>query len=170
MKHHFSAITIVLFFLSFNVISQDRAFGRISTEIIPPIIVEEKKQLGFGSFMIDESGGSIILSTENERVADGNIRLVDSPYSAGKFTVIGSPGSLITISMPAKSIHFSVEGNNQLIILDNFTTNIPDCGIQTCQQNGIVEVNIGATLHVEQSSEIKTISDRKTYEIVFMYN
>lgn len=170
-KNSFAILTIILTFPCL-VLSQNKISGNIRTEITPPIIVEEKEKLGFGTFTVNDRGGIIRLSAESERIADGDIRLLDSPYSAGKFSIISSPGSLITIIIPRNTLTLPIAENTKRIILNNFTTNLPDCGVLTCRQNGILEVNIGATLHVEKVTEIKKSSNenKRSYEIVFLYN
>lgn len=150
--------------------AQETSIARITTEIVPPIIVEEIKRMRFGTFAIDSNEGSIILSAHNERIATGSIKLIESQYNAGKFTVFSTPGSLVTLSLPKTSLSFVLDNGRFCFTLDNFNACIPESGMFICQKNGKTEVNVGATLHSVPPSKGFTGTNRNTYEVVFLYN
>lgn len=144
--------------------------ARISTEILPPIRLEENQRLRFGAFALVDQQGSISLTANNERVATGRIQLIESQYNAGKFTIFSKPGSIVTLSLPKQCIRLSIENGRYCFLLNNFTANIPECGVFACNQNGITEVQVGATLNTVDPGSLDMGLSSNTYEVVFMYN
>jgi len=166
-----SWLPLLFFILSFQAaLSQQIVTARISTEIVPPIMVVENLRMRFGAFSVNDNQSSVTLSTSNERIALGNIKLFDSQFNAGKFTIFSTPGSLVTLTLPKKCIRFSLENGRYCFALNSFKSNIPDSGILICPLSGKTEVNIGATLHSVAKSDGNSGMNRGTYDVVFTYN
>ncbi len=166
--YHFFLLAFI--FVCQNLSAQQVQTARISTEILPPNRLEENQRLRFGTFAMGGQDGSISLTVNNERVATGRIQLIDSQHNVGKFTFFSRPGSLITLTLPQQCVRLSADNSKYCITLNKFTANIPECGVFTSNENGITEVNVGATLNAITTGNTNTGFTNNTYEVVFLYN
>jgi hypothetical protein len=149
--------------------AQTSAMGRITTEIVLPITVVQSQDLNFGKIISSADGGTIIITPKGERISTGNVMVLDE-FSAGKFALTCRPNSLVMISLPQLPQKlYSNNGSHELTV-DNFSSNIPESGQIARQSDGMVDISIGASLHLGNWSNNPTGIYSGTYEIVFMYN
>lgn len=159
-----------LFFTFIYIVAQVEITARLSSEIVPPIVIEEKQQMQFGTFALGTKASAITISTENKRIADGNVKLFEGTYNAAKFSVLTTPGRLLTVALPQNNIHLTLRNPNVTLSLGEFTANIPDSGMFICNEDGTTEVKLGATLRIIESNNQRPHLANAKYDVVFLYN
>ncbi|GAB2769787.1 DUF4402 domain-containing protein [Salinimicrobium soli] len=138
---------ILLLFLFFGCLvarSQATATFTASATIIEPIGISTTSNMSFAHLEAG-SGGSVILSPEDQRFTTGDVHLAaGGEVSAAAFEVTGQQGFSFSISLPEQDFILS-NGSDQLI-LKNFTSNLQEKGFLP---GGVAQVKVGATLEVK---------------------
>jgi hypothetical protein len=162
-------LLFILLFIPFISYTQTSVIGRMEAEILTPVSVIETELLNFGKIIIEVGGGTVVISPMDERLATGNIILVDDNYTAGKFLLSGVPESLASIQLPSVPQKiYSTKGSSEITI-DKFTSNIPVGGQIMRQRDGKAEIAVGATLYINgMNNQMGFYSG--SYEVVFTYN
>jgi len=150
--------------------AQSSTTGRIKTEIVSPLMVEESTQMNFGRFVSDMAGGTIVLSPQGDKIAGGNILLLDDPVESAVFIIKGAPGTLVAIKLPEIGVKLYSENGFHTLIVDQFVSDMPPGGKIISDIEGRLEVKIGATLHVGDWQSNPPGFYAGTYDVVFMYN
>lgn len=151
-------------------LAQTTTSGTITTEVVSLLTAEETAVLSFGKVSPDAGGGSVQLTPQGERVASGNILLVNSDYSIGKFTLRGAQNSLVSILLPDAPRPLYNASGKQEIQVGEWMTNVPEGGLIMETENGQSEINIGATLTIGNWSSSPRGFYSGTYQVIFMYN
>jgi len=164
MKNKKWCLFIIPFMINISAFSQVSVTGTVYTEIVPLASAKETVQLNFGRFSPEIGGGSITITHDGTRVANGSVTLLDGPFSQGTFTVSGSENNSLSVLLPG-TLHLLYHNNSiNTVYLDKWTFNIP--GITT----GNKLVYIGATLNF-RSLEINPAGFYTgTYQVIFFYN
>lgn len=149
---------------------QTSVFGKMEAEIAVPVSASETELLNFGKILPQTGGGTVRISAMGERVATGNVTLVDDIYSAGRFIVSGMPSSLVSIVLPQTPQKMVLANSNSEITVDDFVSDVPIGGQIIRQGDGKAEVTIGATLYLGNSLSNPAGYYTGTYEVIFMYN
>lgn len=162
---------LFLFVLTVSEIyGQANVFGKMEVEIALPVAASETELLNFGKVLPETGGGTVRVSAQGERVATGNITLVDDVYSSGRFIVSGMPNSLVSVILPQTPQKMVLANSNSEITVDEFVSDIPLGGQLIRQADGKTEVSIGATLYLSNSLSNPAGYYSGTYEIIFLYN
>jgi hypothetical protein len=169
MKGGLFMVMTALAVITIPSLAQTSVTGNIQTEIIVPTTIVETELLNFGKIISKSEGGSVVLSPKNNRVSSGSISLTDDQYSAGSFAITSFPNRLISMVLPqsAQKIHSS-NGLYKLTV-DQFISDIPTNG-QLTNSNGKLEINIGATLYIDNYIFNPSGIYFGTYEIIFPNN
>ncbi|MDP4278211.1 MAG: DUF4402 domain-containing protein [Bacteroidota bacterium] len=164
-------IIVGLFLISYlPVVAQSSVTGKMEAEISIPVTAVETELLNFGKIVPETGGGTIKITSGNERTATGDITLLDDVFNAGKFVVSAVPNSLVSITLPQTTQKLTLANGNAEIGVDNFESNVPVGGQVIRQSDGKAEVSIGATLHIGNGLSNPAGFYTGTYEVVFMYN
>lgn len=153
-----SLLVSILFFLygSFAY-SQTQATATFtaSVTIIEPIGITNTSDMNFAS--VDaKTGGSIILTPENDRITTGGVALEDgSTVSAAIFKVTGQNGYSFSLSLPEGE--YLLSDGIETLILRDFTSNFQESTISSTTP----EIKVGATLDIkagQQPGNYKTLT------------
>jgi len=155
---------------SITVDAQTTVVGRLNTEIVIPITVVENEQLNFGRVISTGEGGMILISPKSERLATGNVRMLDDRFSAGKFLLSAAPNSLVSVLLPQTPQKMFLNNTSHELTVDNFISDVPTGGYVFGSTKTNFEVSVGASLHVGNWSNNPAGVYSGTYEIVFTYN
>lgn len=153
-----------------SAVAQSGTTGTITTEIVSLLTAEETSVLSFGKVAPDAGGGSVQLTPTGERLAQGNIMLVNSDYSIGKFTLRGAQNSLVSIILPEAPKPLRNSSSKEEILVGDWITNVPEGGMVMESDNGFTEINIGATLTIGNWTSSPRGFYSGTYQVIFMYN
>lgn len=164
MKNLKSCLVIFTVFMTCSTYGQISVTGTAYTEIVPIASANETVQMNFGRFYPEAGGGSITISPEGIRMANGNVKLLDGAFSQGIFTITGSEINSVNVSFPVTPQLLYHTNSINTIYLDQWTFSIP---IST---SGEVIVNIGATLNFGSLDSNPSGLYVGTYQIIFTYN
>lgn len=172
MKRIETIIVVLFALLAYLPVSaQSRLTGRIKAEVVIPISVTETEPLNFGKLISSSEGGQVILSPRSERVNMGGVNGFNNDYfAAGRFVVTGSPNHLVTVTLPQGGQKLHSNTPSQELTVSDFTTDIPVGGQMIPENNGRLDVGIGATLYVGNWLSSQAGIYTGTYELVFTYN
>lgn len=103
--------------------------------------------LSFGSFTAG-SGGSVTVSAGGGRLKSGGVILVNqgSSASAAQFTVTGTPGTTIDITLPSDGVVVLSDGAAGTMAVNGFTSSPSGSGVLS--GGGTLLISVGATLTV----------------------
>jgi hypothetical protein len=164
MKKIKSYLLIIVFLVNISAYSQVTVTATAYTEIVPLATVKETVQLNAGRFSVLDDGGSITITPEGTRLANGSVILLDSPFSQGIFTLTSPESNSISVLLP-KTPQFLFHTNSvNSIYLDNWTYDIPK------YRNGYVIINVGATLNFKSAEFNPAGIYTGRYQIIFFYN
>ena len=150
-------ISILLLFYGSISYSQTQATATFtaSVTIIEPIVITTTSDMNFAS-LDAKSGGSVILTPENDRIITGGLELADgSMVSAASFKVTGENGYSFSLSLPQGEYLLS-DGSENIVIRD-FTSNF----IESDLSPSTPEIKVGATLDIkagQQPGNYKTLT------------
>lgn len=150
-------VNILFFFIGSLGFCQTQATATFtaSVTIIEPIGITNTADMNFAS--VDaKTGGSVILTPENDRFTTGGVELEDgSTVSAASFKVTGESGFSFALSLPQEEFILS-DGTETLIIKD-FTSNYKESTFSSSTP----EIKVGATLDIkagQQPGNYKTLT------------
>lgn len=150
-------ISILLLFYGSISYSQTQATATFtaSVTIIEPIGITTTSDMNFAS-LDAKSGGSVILTPENDRIITGGLELADgSMVSAASFKVTGENGYSFSLSLPQGEYLLS-DGSENIVIRD-FTSNFTESDLSPSTP----EIKVGATLDIkagQQPGNYKTLT------------
>lgn len=137
----------VVVFVAINV-----GLGLAVPGLAPPcaaIAIDRTGDLGFGSIVAGNAGGSVTVAPNGDRNAGGDVAL-GSAVGAGaaRFTVSGDPLSAFSVILPASTN--LVDGGASMVV-DTFTSSPSGSG--ALGAGGTAEIKVGATLRVGAGQE-----------------
>lgn len=164
MENKKRCLFVVLFLITISAFSQVSVTGTVYTEIVPLTTAREIGQLNFGRFSPEAGGGSITITYDGSRVANGAVTLLDGPFSQGTFTVSGSENNSLSVILPVtlQLLHHNKSVNT--VYLGKWTYNIPG----TTSGNKLVYV--GATIYFSSLEFNPAGFYTGTYQVIFLYN
>ncbi|MEG9326716.1 DUF4402 domain-containing protein [Salinimicrobium catena] len=145
--------------------TQATATFTASVTIIEPIGITNTAEMNFAA-LDAKSGGSVILTPDNDRLASGGVELADGTnVSAASFRVTGQQGFSFAISLPQGEYHLT--NGSQNIILKDFTTNLDGSGNFS---GGTAEFRVGATVEIEPGQQPGTYNSIGELPVTVHYN
>jgi len=166
------SVVLLILYSSDKLSAQNRITGKIKTEIVFPVTVAESEPLNFGKIINSADGGRVIISPSGIRESIGSVRgFGNDIYSAGKFIITGPPNLLLDISLP-EGDHFIFSETNamKMIVRDFVSLPTANTQIHIPNQEGKLELAIGATLYVSNWLANPPGIYTGIYEIVITYN
>lgn len=171
MKYLLTLLLLVSTFGSlYNTNAQTNALGSISTEIVSLITAEESAFLNFGKISALNSKGEVQITPQGERITNGDVLVVNDDYSVGKFVIKGAKNSVISVILPQSSQQLRSSNGNYNVSVEHWACNTPQEGIVVNEKDGKIEVNIGATLRINNADNNPTGLYTGSYQVTFMYN
>lgn len=167
-------LIITLFALiGFKANAQATAVATTSANIVTPITLTKNIDMNFGNVAVGNTGGTVILTTNNTRTPSGGVTLpvVNGTVSSAKFTVTGFAGSTYAITLPTTVIISDGAGHEM-------TVNGFVCSPTPGGTNGLASIltagtdfmYVGATLNVN-SAQVAGLYDNATdLSITVNYN
>lgn len=122
---------------------------RIETDDPLPLSIVLEGELSFGALTVGSISGSLSISPEGTRIPQGGVSAVYSSYSEGKFTVYGTPNTLVTVQLPAGAV--SLESGTSTMPVDEFVTDTPLT--TTLDENGKATWKLGGKLNVSAGQQ-----------------
>ena len=160
-------LLILIFFFGITGYAQTQATATFtaSVTIIEPIGITNTAEMNFAS-LDAKSGGTVILTPDNDRLASGGVELADGTnVSAASFRVTGQQGFSFTISLPQGEYYLT--NGNQNIILKDFTTNLDSSGDLS---GGMAEFRVGATVEIQSGQQPGTYNTIGELPVTVHYN
>lgn len=145
--------------------SQTSIIGRVQGEIVDAIQLKEEQILNFGKITV-ESDGTLTISPNGERVANGNLFFYDDIYNNAIFKICGRRNSLFCIQMSEFEKLKSFDNGYNLVVT-NFKTSLMSGNVGQMDDDGYCTFQIGATLNVP--SNLKPGFYSGTYNITASY-
>lgn len=144
--------------------TQATATFTASVHIIEPIGITTTSNMNFAS-LDAKSGGSVILTPENERIISGGLELADgATVSAASFKVTGENGYSFSITLP-KGEYLLSDGSETVIIRD-FTSNYSEAEFSASTP----EIKVGATLDIEAGQKPGNYKTLTAIPVTVNYN
>ena len=109
------------------------------------ISIENIQNLSFGRFVAG-NGGSVTVSTDGSRSADGIVLIPSSQVTAAQFTVRGDPNATYSIQLPGNDL-VSLTGTGIDMFINNFISTPSGVGGQL-EAGGSQALSVGGTLKV----------------------
>ncbi len=162
-------ITGLFLLIAYSGFSQSSASVtiRTSAEIVDPIKISKTVDLNFGSVIGGYNPGSLILSPDGTRTANG-VEISNSiPGEVNPAEAIISHGNNnYSITLPSTFSLFNSSNPSQTLIIDQFTW-IPT---PSSEGNGTDIVKIGATLNLEANQIPGSYSNPAGFNVTVSYN
>ena len=147
--------------------AQNTVTGEIIAEVIIALTAEENQPLSFGRFSPEATGGSLVVSPDGIRQAEGTVVPTGADHSPGRFRVTGQLKSQFEVILPEGPVMLTREGGNETMLVRNFTLD-NDNEIWVLE-DGTHQINLGATLEVGSLENNPTGMYSGTYSIIFLY-
>lgn len=166
------SVVLLIFYGAEKLSAQNRITGKIKTEVVFPVTVIESEPLNFGRIINSTDGGRIIISPTGIRESTGGVRGFSGDfYSAGKFIITGPPNLLLDLSLPQGDQFLFSETNAMKMVVRDFVSSPPAATqIHIPNQEGRLELGIGATIYVSNWLANPPGIYTGIYEIVITYN
>lgn len=164
----YKALSFIFYLISTVGFSQTSSSASINTqvEIVNPIKITKSVDLNFGSVIGGLNPGTVILSPDGIRTANG-VQISNAiPGEVNAAEAIVTHGNNnYAINLPTSFSLFNQENPNQLIIIDTFTVN-PIINAE----DGTDVLKIGATLNLEANQIPGFYSNSSGFNITVSYN
>ena len=130
------------------------------------VAIENVQSLSFGSFVAG-NGGSVTVSTNGNRNADGGVVLIRSSQgTAAQFTVSGDPNATYTIQLPGDDF-VSLAGPGTDMFINNFIST-PSGVKGQLGAGGSQALSVGGALNVGSNQAPGSYSG--TFSVTVSYN
>lgn len=149
----------VILFAGSNAHAAD-ADGSASATVEAPIGIAAGQDLIFGTFAPTGAAGTVTLSNAGAFSSSGIDVLNSGTAQQGTFTITGSSGAAISVTVPASATLNDGGTNNMTATLTSDTL--------TTLTGGSVTLNVGATLAVGASQAAGSYTG--TYNVIVAYN
>lgn len=172
MKKVISLLFVVALFigtpLSLN--AQSSVTAHATAEVIMALSATETAQLNFGRFSPEISGGEVKLSPEGVRTATGTVALSGGTYNAAIFVLTGQNNASVSIVIPTAPALLSNSETGKTMQVTDWES-YPVAGTNAAVlNNGLLNLNVGATLKVGTRNDNPVGIYSGTYSITFSYN
>ncbi len=162
-------IFTIVFFLPGKVWSQVSVKAETFAEVIDALSANEDESLNFGRFSVGSNGGTIIISPDGLRTAQGTAVAAGGNYSPGRFMVTGAAGATFTIELPDEPAILVHDQSGKTMQIDGWLSD-PPSGESSTLPDGSRLVSIGARLNVGTVDENPVGQYAGTFTITFAYN
>lgn len=142
-----------------------------SAEVIQALTATENSTLNFGRFSPERAGGEIRMSPEGIRSATGSIAMGGGLYNPAIFYLTGQPDFSVTINLPTIPVLLTNSANGKTMVVGEWES-LPrsnGSGVKILN-NGLLTLNVGATLKVGNMNDNPVGLYSGTYAITFAYN
>lgn len=166
----FLNITIILL-SNGSLFAQTSINAHASAEVIQALTASESAALNFGRFSPESVGGEIRLSPDGIRSTTGSVSLGGGLYNPAIFNISGQPDFNVVVNLPSTPILLTNSSNGKTMQITNWVS-IPASsasGIKI-QSNGMITLNVGATLKVGTMNDNPVGMYNGTYAVTFSYN
>ncbi len=127
------------------------------------IALSRISNLNFGWVTVGTNGGTVVIAQDGTRSKTGDVGLVQSNPTAANVTITAQDFSFVLITLPEVTM-LSDGGSNTLSLI--FDPSIS--GEQPTQGTGILEMKIGGTVQIPQSTPAGVYSG--SVELTVVYN
>lgn len=160
-------ILFLLFgFSSLVIMAQASASATVNTRatVIDPIKIDKTVDLNFGNIITSYNPGSVILSPDGSRVANG---VQISNTLPGNVTpaeaVVTHGNNNYSITLPESFLLYNQENPNQMLLIDQFTV--------TPQEGDVMDIiRIGGTLNLEANQLSGFYTNSSGFNVTVSYN
>ena len=158
---------VLVFFFGFHTgFSQNSATAKVTSRatIIDPIKITKSVDLDFGNVISAYNPGTIILSPDGSRLANGVQISTTFPGNVSPAEAIVSHGNnKYSITLPESFILYSQEDPNQILLIDEFQIE-PNPG-------ELMDIlKIGATLNLEANQPSGFYTNSNGFNVTVSYN
>ncbi len=161
---------VLLVMMQGNVRAQATITAQAFAEVIEALTANETNQLHFGRFATESNGGTIVISPDGNRQAQGQVMLVAGPAGSGQFQLSGFPDASVTIQLPDGPAVLEREGSGETMLVKDWETEPPAGNGPMTLTNGSAVVSIGATLSVGSYDANPVGTYAGTFQLTFAYN
>jgi hypothetical protein len=172
MKKILLSITGLLMIMVVSVKSQAQqsVTAHATAEIIVALTATESATMNFGKFSPEGSGGEIRLTPNGVRTATGTVALSGGTYNPAIFNLSGQNNSSVTITLPTAPAYLTNSENGKTMEVGGWES-YPAAGLGAgVLIDGVLNLNVGATLKVGTRSDNPVGIYSGTYSITFSYN
>ena len=158
--------TLLFLFLSSQVFCQASASATVTSRVtvIDPIQIDKTVDLDFGNVISAYNPGSVVLSPDGTRVAQGVQISSSFPGTVNPAEAVVTHGNNnYSITLPENFILYNMENPDQKVILDEFTV-APETGLVTDV------IKIGATLNLEANQASGFYTNSSGFNVTVTYN
>lgn len=151
-------------FITTHAFAQNTATANISATIVTPITIVHKADMNFGRLLPGNLQGSIVLSGNGVRTANGGVTLPEDEgtISGAVFEVTGQAGYTYATLLPSE---VTLTNGSSTMIVKNFTSD------GTGQlSNGAQTLHIGATLQINGDQAVGVYTSDAPLTITINYN
>lgn len=167
---HISAIILFLSPFSNMARAQASISAHAAAEVIEALTATETAALNFGRFSPETSGGEITLSPDGTRRSSGTVILNGGNYTPAVFYISGQKEATVTIALPTNSAFITNSTNGKTMEVTDWKS-YPEAGTGNgLLKNGLLAVNVGATLKVKSTEDNPVGIYTGTYTVTFSYN
>jgi len=164
---------ITTFFVS--MVSEAKAQATVTAtataEVIEALTGRETAQLNFGRFSPESQGGTVIMSPDGVRSAQGTVILAGGTHNAASFYITGQYEASFSITLPLGPQTLTNLSNSEKTIQVGQWESFPVQGIGVgILTKGEMTVLIGASLTVGDMNANPVGIYAGTYSVTFAYN
>ncbi|MDX9902688.1 MAG: DUF4402 domain-containing protein [Bacteroidales bacterium] len=134
--------------------------------ILAPLSMTKVSDMDFGTIAVTGTAGTVVLGTDNSRLATGPALVPPAAGVAASFTVNGENGRAFTITLPANGVVTLVNGGNSMAAND-FVHNAG--GTPALDGTGAAAFTVGATLSVGAAQAAGTYTSAN-FPVTINYN
>ena len=128
--------------------AQVSVMAHVYAEVIEGIAVMKAYSLSFGRFSPEIEGGTITITPDGSRIANGSLILIPGSKGPGRILVSGSPTVGFTVKLPNENVVVThIESGSTMYVVDWVADPAFGNGAETLH-DGSQMVNIGATIYV----------------------
>lgn len=164
-----SLFFLFLFLLAGKINAQANASANITARamIVEPIEITKAVDLNFGNVIAGFSDGTIVLSPEGSRIANGaQISSSVSGQVSAAEAIVSHGEYDYSITLPESFILFNESNPNQIMVINQFQVT-PITGVST---PGDDILKIGATLNLEANQVPGVYTNSEGFNVTVSYN
>jgi hypothetical protein len=171
MKQIAKFFTLAIILIAYTVTT----FGQVgattsataTATIITPITIASTTQMNFGNIAVNNTTGTVDLSTGSGRTPSGGVTLPTptGTVTAAVFHVTGIVGATYSITLPTADYTISSGGNN--MIVNGFVSSPATNGSLA---TGAEDISVGATLNVGASQPAGIYTNAVGFDVTVNYN
>lgn len=168
LHHLMKKVLFLLFLINFSYFSfaQNSASATVSTRVtvIDPIKITKSVDLDFGNVISAYNSGTVVLSPDGSRVAQGvqisntfpgNVSPAEAQVNHGN--------NKYSITLPESFTLYNEEDPNQVLVIDQFKV-VPEIG-------EIIDIlKIGATLNLDANQSAGIYTNTSGFNVTVSYN